>query len=372
MDEIQTTSTSAKTADCSPIVIRESDRVRLIFLPTMVDNSKDADACVRGIFVYQKKNKADKWIPATGHTLTSLKSGEGYKLELHSNELLGFMKALGPIYRLHRQEGIPRGKQDFIKVQAGLAPLLKLGKTELKEFLESNSQQAAVVLPKIMHWLANSHQGMAAISEVSASDLPSLTALLGLSAIKGAVKYWTANESNADEEFWQKALTERAYVLSQTYSYPVVIIKAKAYLGGKTFDDTGGKLVDFLLRAESTKTALIVEIKTPKTTLLGPKYREGVYPFSTELSGAIAQALWYQRSLGQNFQNLTGAGSKKVLLGEPRCLVIAGNVGAELKTDEMRVSFELQRELIQGVTVVGYDELFLKVKTLVELLEKTD
>jgi hypothetical protein len=372
MDEMQVRSTSLTTADCDAIVLRESDRVRLVFLPTMVDNSKDAEACVRGIFVYQKKKKTDEWSSLTDNPLTSLKSGEGYKLELHSDELLQLMKTLGPIYRLHRQVGIPRGKQHFVRVQAALAPLLKLGQTELKDFLESNSEQAALVLPKIIHWLANSHQGMAAISQVNASELPSLTALLGLSAVKSAVKYWTDNASNPDEEFWQKALAERAYVLSQTYSYPVVIIKKKAYLGGKKLDNTGGKLADFLLGAESTKAALIVEIKTPLTKLLGAEYRDGAYPFSTELSGAIAQVLSYQRSLGLNFPTLTANSSKKVLLGEPRCLVIAGNVSAELKNDAMKESFELQRERIQGVTVVGYDELFLKVKTLVELLERAD
>lgn len=368
--EIQTTSTSAKTADCAPIPLRSTDRIRLVFIPTMVDNTKSPVASVRGSFVYQKKNKNDEWVSSTEYSLGSLKSGEAYKLELHCHELWTLMQGLGQIYRLHRQEGIPKGKSKFVKIEAGLAPFLELGQAELKGFLETRSGEAAVVLLKLIRWLANSSQGISAFSQMSASELPSLTALLGLSAIKSAVKYWSEHQSNGEEEFWHQALSERAYVLSQAYSYPVVIIKSKAYFGGKQFDNTGGKLGDFLLAAESTKTALIVEVKTPKTKLLGVEYRQGVYPFSPELSGAIAQALSYQRSLGLDFRSLAANSSKKLLLGEPRCLVIAGNTRSEFTNDAMKECFELQRERLQGVSVIGYDELFQKVQRLIELLEK--
>jgi hypothetical protein len=283
MKEIQTTSTSSKTADCDPIVLRSTSKVRLVFIPTMVDNIKSPAASVRGSFVYEKKIKNDEWTSSTEHSLASLKSGEGYKLELHCDELWALLQGLGQIYRLHRQEGIPKGKNKFVKIEAGLAPLLELGQTELAGFLETHSDEAAAVLPKLMKWLANSPQGISALSQISASELPSLTALLGLSAIKAAVRYWLEHQSNGEEEFWQKALSERVYVLSQAYSYPVVVIKSKAYLGGKQFDNTGGKLGDFLLAAESTKAVLLVEVKTPKTKLLGPEYRDGVYPFSSEL-----------------------------------------------------------------------------------------
>jgi hypothetical protein len=371
MKEIQTTSTSSKTAECNPISLRSTDRVRLIFTPMMVDNTKNPAASVRGSFIYQKKNKHDVWATSTEHSLASLKSGEGYKLELHCDELWALVQGLGQVYRLHRQEGIPRGKSKFVRIEAGLAPFLELGQTELKGFLETHSAEAAVVLLKLMKWLTNSPQGISAFSQMSAAELPSLTALLGLSAIKSAVKYWSENQSNGEEEFWQKALSERAYVLSQAYSYPVVIIKSKAYFGGKQFDNTGGKLGDFLLAAESTKAVLIVEVKTPRTKLLGVEYRDGVYPLSSDLSGAIVQALSYQRSLGLDFRSLGANSSKKLLMGEPRCLVIAGDTGSEFTNDEMKQCFELQRERLQGVTVIGYDELFLKVQRLIELMEKS-
>jgi len=36
----------------------------------------------------------------------------------------------------------------------------------------------------------------------------------------------------------------------------------------------------------------------------------------------------------------------------------------------MKENFELQRERIQGVTIITYDELFLRLKKLVTLLEE--
>jgi hypothetical protein len=78
----------------------------------------------------------------------------------------------------------------------------------------------------------------------------------------------------------------------------------------------------------------------------------------------------YQRSLGLEFRTLSADRSKSLLIAEVRCLVICGNTRAEFKNDAMRESFELQRERLQGVTVIGYDELFSKVQKLIELMEK--
>lgn len=340
-----------------------------MFLPTLVENSNSPEACVRGRFIYQKKAENDKWSSMADISLASLKSGEGYQLELHSGELLTLLRELVQLYRLYRQEGIPRGRTRFVKLEAGLARFIALGEDDLRSFLESHKDNAAQTLLKLLKWLSISPDGVSKFSEIAPADLPSITSILGLTAIKGALKYWAENQTNDSEEFWQQALADRVYVLSQAYAYPVVVIKAKAYVGGKQFSNTGGNIADFLATVESTNAVLIIEIKTPTTKLLGAEYRTGVYPFSNDLSGAIAQALNYQKSLGLDFRSITAESSKKMLLGEPRCLVIAGNGKKEFVNDAMKESFELQRERLQGVTVVTYDELFLKLQRLIELLE---
>jgi hypothetical protein len=201
--------------------------------------------------------------------------------------------------------------------------------------------------------------------------MPTFTALLGLAAVKDALGFWKRNQSNSEEEFWQRALAERAYVISQVFAYPVVVIGQKAYVGGKQISKKGGKEADFLAAIESTDSVILIEIKTPETRLLGAEYSNGVFPLSPSLSAAVAQALRYRQGLTRSFDSITEEFPKRLTLGEPRCMVLAGN-SAQLTNQAMRENFELQRERMQAVTIVTYDELFRRLDRLIALLEGTD
>jgi hypothetical protein len=374
MKEIQTRSTSLKTADCSPLILRQTDLVRLVFVPTLVENQNNPDACVRGHFIWQKKAKKDEWVPSATVPLSSLKAGEGYKLELHSAELLAFLRDLGGLYRLVRQHGIPRGSTTFVRLRASLARFLALGEADLAAFLESNSDEAAVTLLKLAGWLATSPQGSGVVSKLATmapDQLPGLSALLGMAAVKNALTYWKENHTNSSEEFWQQAFADRAYVLSQVFAYPVVVINSKAYVGGKQVSNKGGNVVDFLAAVESTDAVVLIEIKTPQTKLLGAEYRDGVFPLSVELTGAIAQVLKYRQSLMSNYHSITANQPMRLVLGDPRCLIVAGHARRELTTPTLRENFELQRERLQGVAVITYDELFRRLERVMGLLEST-
>jgi len=98
--EFKTASTSRRTASVSPVLLRVGEQARLIFRPTLVDNPKDAAAAVNGAFVWQRKKKADQWESATEIPLSSLKSGEGFQLELHSSEVLTLFTRLAQLYEL--------------------------------------------------------------------------------------------------------------------------------------------------------------------------------------------------------------------------------------------------------------------------------
>ncbi len=375
MKQIETRSTSLRTAECSPIPLRELDNVRLVFIPTLVDNPAHTEACVRGHFVYQKKRMKDAWAPIASIPLSSLKSGEGFKLELHSQELLTLLKALGPLYRLYRQQGIPRGRNTFVRLEAGLARFFALGEADMTAFLESHKEDATRTLLKLMRWLATSPQAgelASRLATMAPGQLPDLTALLGVAAVKDALSYWEQHQANGSEEFWQRALTARAYVLSQVFAYPVVVIGSKAYVGGKDISNQGGNIVDFLVSVESTDAVALIEIKTPQTRLLGPQYRDGIFPLSSEISGAIAQVLKYRQSLMAEFHRLTAGCPKELTLGEPRCLIVAGHADRELTSTVKRENFELQRERLQGISVVTYDELFLRLQNVAALFQGHD
>lgn len=371
MKEIQTRATSRRTAISDDIVLRQTDRVRLVFVPTLVANENNPLACVRGEFVYQKKLVKDEWISMAHLSLASLKPPEHYKLELRSEELLTLMTELGPLYRLVRREGVPRGRARFIRVQSGLAAFFELREEELQELFEMHRDRAAAALSTLIKWVLGSPRrddAIAKLASTSADKLPDLNVIAGLAALKEAIAYWDNHRDNREEDFWQSALADRSFVLSQLFAYPVIVIQEKAYVGGKRVTNKGGNVVDFLSKVESTDSTVLMEIKTPGTRLLGSEYRAGAYPFSKDLAGAITQILRYRQSLINEFHATTAGMPKPLVMGEPKCLVIAGDT-TELDTADKRESFELLRERLQGVTVVTYDEMFRKLTTLMAVLQ---
>jgi hypothetical protein len=370
MQRFETRSTSRRTAECDSIVLREGNQVRLVFVPTLVDNAESPRASVDGYFIYQRKAKSGRWVPVRTVSLSTLKSGEGFKLELHAQELLTLLERLVPLYKFYEQKGIPKGRKTFVEVAPPVAEFVSRSKTDLAKLLTSDPDEAPTLLLQFMKWLASNPGTEAArkLTAIAPEQMPNLTALLGVATLKNALAYWKANASNDSEKFWQKAIEERAFVLSQIFAYPVVFFGAKAYVGGKQISGKGGKEADFLLAIESTDAIILIEIKTPQTRLLGRAYREGVFPLSQDLSGAISQVLRYRQSLTRKFDSITAELAERPTLGEPRCIVIAGN-SQELVGQSMRENFELARERIHGVTIITYDELFRRLEQLVGLLE---
>jgi hypothetical protein len=311
-------------------------------------------------------------MPVQTISLASLKEGDAFKLTLHAQELLTLLEGLVPLYKFYQSQGVPRGEKRFVEVDEALAKFISVGEKDLTSLLDSHSDEAATLLLKLITWLATSsgrREAATKLASMAPEQMPAFTALLGIAAVKNALQYWEHNISNSSEGFWQRSLEERTYVLSQVFVYPVVIIGTKAYLGGKQINNRGGKEADFLAAAESTDAVLIIEIKTPQTALLWPKYREGIFPLSRELAGSVAQALRYRQALMRQFDVISAEASKRLTLGDPRCIVVAGHSN-QLLDQAMRENFELQRERMHGVTIITYDELFTRLQRLISLLEE--
>jgi hypothetical protein len=360
---IRTRSTSPRTSKINEIVLREGKLSRLVFIPTLVQNEKNPDAGINGDFVYQRKAAKDTWIDVRSIPLNSLKSGEGYTLRLKAAELLRLYESLKVAYRFREEKGTPRGERTWIETP--LSGLRNLGYTTVAEFFDSDSESTDSFIAKVIKWLATSPQAVDAVQRMmGVGQLPDLNARLGLASLKATLAIWKQNQDSNDEDLWQNLLEERVYVLSQVLSFPLVIIRNKPYLGGKGIDNTGGKYSDFLAANALTRSAVIVEIKTPLTPLLCGGYRDDVYAFSGELSGAIAQVLQQRRTFLDNPQlheQISPAGIC--------CIVVAGHIGRQLADATMKENFDLQRQSLHGVTVLSYDELFRKIEDLIGLIE---
>ena len=201
--------------------------------------------------------------------------------------------------------------------------------------------------------------------------MPELNALINLANLKALLKVWQENAENDDEEFWQQEFTKHNYVLSQLFAYPVIIIEEKAYVGGKRYDNKHGSVADFLGRVESTGASVVIEIKTPNKSLLGPCYRQDVFPPSNDVTGALSQVLHYRENLMAEMHAIM-QGEPDATLCEPRCIIIAGHAQRELTDKYRQKSFERFRERLTGVTLITFDEVFGRVENMISLLATED
>ena len=88
-------------------------------------------------------------------------------------------------------------------------------------------------------------------------------------SLEQAIGAWQNNRQNASEEFWQNLFQKCPAVLSQVFPQSMFQLGSKCYVGGKSITNSGGNLVDFIYASRLTGNIVLVEIKTPKTKLLG-------------------------------------------------------------------------------------------------------
>ena len=361
-NKITVKSTSKVTAVVDDIVLRYSERVRLIFRPVIIDNPGDPECAVKGTFIYQRRRKDDEWEDLTGDTLASLKAGEGYKLALHSRELYDLIEGAKKLYSVHAKNGVPMGVRDYYIMTPEDAGSL------VKKFLDGDRELQLVV--EALSNLPDPNQLIAKLQTVPWDNLAQLDAAVNLSRLQALVSDWQSRLGNSDESYWQNELEESPWVIAQAFSAPVFLFQSKAYVGGKSIDRTGGSEVDFLYEKKLTGSVAIVEIKTPDLALLrGTAYREGVFAPSAELSSAISQTLHYRDKLMRHATEFE-SGSEDIRIMSPRCILIAGRIEA-LDEDKDRIrSFELYRGELRNVELVTFDELIQKVKLLIDVLRE--
>ncbi|WP_225414659.1 Shedu anti-phage system protein SduA domain-containing protein [Stigmatella hybrida] len=199
---------------------------------------------------------------------------------------------------------------------------------------------------------------------------PPASALLlepaALRTLKDVLAFWEENKHNSNEEFWQSFFYTNPNVIAQAFPDSVLKFKDKCYVGGKSIDNRNGNLLDFLYRSGTTKNVVLVEIKTPTMRLLGKQYRGNAYAVSEDLSGAIVQVLNYREELLKSFYMLAGTSAESFTATAPRCVVLGGSLAGEQMDANQCRSFELFRWSQQTI-VLTYDDLFAKIKDIVDL-----
>ncbi len=238
-------------------------------------------------------------------------------------------------------------------------------------FLKLSKMDRIDILSNLFNWVVqdDTNQILDWLKNLDVNNLQKLNALIGLSHLQNVIDIWNKNQDNTEEEFWQKILVENSFILSQVFSIPVILFRDKVYVGGKGFSNTGGKIVDFLYTNQLTKNTAIIEIKTPKAKILGNLYRDDIYTPSSEISGALIQVSNYKNILLKKFDSLVDSEKPDIEAFNPSCLLIVGNMQKEFSNHKQRQSFELFRANQREVQIITFDELFGKIKILIDLLE---
>jgi hypothetical protein len=242
---------------------------------------------------------------------------------------------------------------------------------ELISLSKASQAQSWELLSGLIKWAVSEEKASAFIERLASlqsQEISTLNAAIGVVSLRRSLDIWSANSDNDDEEFWQQHFAENSFILEQVFQFPMVIMKSKAYVGGKNVMNVGGNIVDFLLKNTITHSPALVEIKTPKTRLLGSVYREN-HPPSQDLSGTIVQVLNYRNSLLREQSKLLEGTASDIKPLSPICVVVIGNAGTELDNDKKRGDFELTRTQSRDVQIITYDELFERVKRLISILE---
>ncbi len=252
-----------------------------------------------------------------------------------------------------------------IAVEVGRHPLRKLFTETVqgKETLTEDEQQQLISAVR---------KNIRPIAEADTERLAKLQNDIELVTLEHLiVRYAMMIEQRLTEENWQMFFSQNPFILNLAFGYPVIKIQDQASVGGRKLSGSGDKVADFVFKNRLTNNTAIFEIKTPQANLLHKTpFRAGIYTPSSELSGAINQALDQKYQFQTQISTLRhNSRNYDMESYSVHCCLIIGTIPSG--EDEQK-SFELFRGNSKDVEVVTFDELLEQLKQLRDFLTPRD
>lgn len=377
---IDVVSRSAMTADATPVVLSSTERFRFRFMPMLVDNQNNPEQSVRGKLLLERKSKNEKYFPTDSVapcekvTRGSAKNGDWVEIELHSEETYNLFMGLKKLYDLSGcMNGIPFGSARFAQIDSSFSSFLEVIQNDPSAARMIGEPQNFELIKILLQLITqtSSHESLKnSLSSLANENLQALTTSASLEGLKRVEALMRENLDNGKEEFWQqKVFNENQWVLAQIFSCPCTIYAQKAFVGGKSLDNKGGNVCDFIYRNKMTQNVALIEIKTPCTEIVGKPYRE-TYSMSLDMSGAVNQVLNYRDELQKNFSTLTRdlEEADTVRAFSPKCVVVIGKIST-LNAKQQK-AFELYRSSFNNLTIITFDELHQKICNLMSVFKE--
>lgn len=375
-DTVDVISTSAVTADASPIVLNQTEMIRVKFCPTLVDNEKDPQKSVSGKLLYEKKRKNDTAFPSDGDrsevkvSRGSVKVGDWMEVNLSTSETYELYQGLKRLYALYDDMGkIPYGLATYTRVDSSFRQFFSIIQNDpaaARMIGNEENYDLVKTLLRLITQTSSRESLKRSLTELQDENLQHLTTSLNVEKLQRVAKLIQDNLDNNNEEFWQtNVFKENQWVLAQLFACPCTIFADKGYVGGKSISNSGGNICDFIYQNSLSQNVALIEIKTPCTELIGGQYR-GTYSFSYELSSAVNQVLNYRDQLTKNYHSLHYRSSKPFEVFSPKCAVIIGKISS--LTAGQVAAFENFRNSLSNMIILTFDELLQRIMDLISLL----
>lgn len=377
-DMIDVISTSAVTADISPIVLNQTKMLRFKFLPTLVDNKKEPHKSVSGKLVYEKKHMNDSSFP-TDHPSTtnkvsrqSVKVGDWVEFNLSTSETYALYEGLKQLYKLHEDMGkISYGSATYVRADSGIHQLLSILQNNPSIAQIIGNEENYEIIKTLLQLITQTDSVeflKKSLTTLKNENLQHLETSLNIEKLQRIATIMVNNLNNNSEEFWQTTVfKENQWILAQIFACPCTIFADKAYVGGKGIDNGGGNLCDFIYQNRLSQNIALIEIKTPCTDIIGKQYR-GTFSLSHELSGAINQVLNYRDNLTKEYYTLCHQETESFELMSPKCVVIIGKISS--MSPNQVAAFENFRNSLSNILILTFDELYGRIVDLISILSE--
>lgn len=363
METIVTTGTSRHSAVVEDIVIEEHALTRKVVRATLNDTKVELGETVGVTIVHQRKRKSDAWEDINTEKLSTLKAGEGYKLQLDSATTKRLYDALAQLYMVSGAPGITWGKKEFTIAEANEIVLVEPKRKQIIETLLAENFGE-----EVWNELAEKKPDLATKLALARIHTERATALIEFKQ--------SLDECRADEQYWQSFFEKHEWIFGYGLNYQFLhMLTAQPDYGGGVFTGRGSSKGDMLMATNGTaKFTVLVEIKTPATRLCThgkggiEKHRNGVALLGRELLGGVSQlqvnaSRWANTS--RSLENSLELAAKGVHTIEPKGILIIGNT-AELTNDrDATNTFETFRRHLHNPRILTYDELYERARFIV-------
>lgn len=357
-DEISTHHVKAGYSTVEDIVLVETARTRTVLRPAVHLSG------VRGALVRQKVSSDGlTYLDSNDANFTTLPNDYGVAIELDTAAMRRLYEHLSRLYAI-TDKGVERQDKTYVVAPADRAVLLDSArKAQMIQMLVDADDSEEL-------WTALARARPDLVSRLAAGQIQA-DRQESIRFLERSIR-----EHPADEAFWQKFFESRAWMLQAASSCALLILNGETYLGGKMpqgRQGVGGVATDFLAADDSTKSFACVEIKTPSTALLGPRYRgesgssadNETYSIHTQLSGAIVQVRNQITVAVNDFHSVLGRAHPSLNCLHPKGVLVAGT--SETLSQRQRWSLNQFREGQFSLTVITFDELLRRLRIMYDV-----